>query len=123
MANNGAGCFLLLLITFYAAIPHVESFLVPASTLVSPKGISPASSPRAREGHRQREANFQGYVRKTGGRTPILMSGASLARAGPALHEMDYASLLEMVPKHLVAANRVITYSRKVFIPLTRLCR
>jgi hypothetical protein len=39
------------------------------------------------------------------------------------LHEIGIEDLEKMLPESLRCAPRTITYSRKVFIPLTRLCR
>ena len=40
-----------------------------------------------------------------------------------ALLEMDMEEMERMLPEEATAVGRVVTYSRKVFIPLTRLCR
>ena len=45
------------------------------------------------------------------------------ARQMIALLEMDMEEMERMLPEEATAVGRVVTYSRKVFIPLTRLCR
>ena len=123
---------LLLLLALHEAITIAEAF-----TLSTNQGIAGMRPPANHEclrkglrGHAPRaETRLAPRLRR--GRTPLILS-SSTSKNGQQqqhqqyqqpYHDMDTDSLLDLVPKHLRSKGRVITYSRKVFIPLTRLCR
>jgi hypothetical protein len=121
---------LLLLLALHEAIPIAEAFML--STNQGIAGMRPlANHDRLRHGLRghdpRAETRLAPQLRR--GRTPLILysatskNGQQEQQQQQPYHEMDTDSLLDLVPKHLRSKGRVITYSRKVFIPLTRLCR
>ena len=104
---------LLLLVLLQEALPLGEAFAV--------KTLAPKFSFRGK---------VVSCVHSAERRLPVKCRSQIFGRVEPImsqssgkLHDMRYEELMELVPKSLTDRGRVITYSRKVFIPLTKLCR
>jgi len=131
-SSKSRAALLLLLLALHEAIPIAEAFIL--STNQGIAGMRPpANHESLRQGLRGHAPRAETRLapRLRSGRTPLILSSATSKNGQQQQHQqhqlpshdMDTNSLLDLVPKHLRSKGRVITYSRKVFIPLTRLCR
>jgi hypothetical protein len=126
-SSKSRAALLLLLLALHEAIPIAEAFML--STNQGIVGMRPPANHEClRQGLRSHAPRAETRLapRLRHGRTPLILASATSKNGQQhqqPFHDMDTDSLLDLVPKHLRSKGRVITYSRKVFIPLTRLCR
>ena len=115
-----------------AAVDPMVPWLVPRPRLMRSRAVRLASRSRLCQRSRCRHPDRPGQLRRAAGAAPgpdgrpldVTEATALLAARGEALDELLAAAGRSATPAWATPAGRAcVTYSKKVFIPLTRLCR